>query len=60
MAKINKKAKYCIEVTTNPKFCGVDAGDVQFANGKAVVNYSPIVNWYMEHEGYKVTEVTSG
>lgn len=28
--------KYIIKVETNPSFCGIDAGGVQFANGQAM------------------------
>lgn len=53
----SKGKKYKIEVTTNPGFCGIDAGGVQFANGEAVIGEGTIVNWFKEHEGYKVTEL---
>lgn len=53
----NKEKKYRIKVTTNPTFCGIDAGGVQFANGEAVIGEGTIVNWFKEHEGYEVTEV---
>ena len=29
--------QYKIKVVTNPDFCGVDAGGVQFAHGEAVI-----------------------
>ena len=50
-------AKYIIKVETNPTFCGIDAGGVQFANGQAIINECPLVGWFREHEGYSVTEV---
>lgn len=53
-----KEKKYRIRVTTNPGFCGIDAGGVQFANGEAVIGEGTIVGWFKEHEGYEVTEVT--
>ncbi len=52
-----KEKKYRIRVTTNPGFCGIDAGGVQFANGEAVIGEGTIVGWFKEHEGYEVTEV---
>lgn len=59
-ATVEKEAtvgkKYIIEVTSNPSFCGIDAGGVQFANGKAIIGEGILVNWFKEHEGYTVTE----
>ena len=49
--------KYIIKVENNPAYCGIGAGGVQFANGQAVINACPLVNWYIEHEGYVVEEV---
>ena len=49
--------KYIIKVENNPAYCGIGAGGVQFANGKAAINECPLVNWYKEHEGYSVEEV---
>lgn len=48
--------KYIIKVETNPTFCGIDAGGVQFANGQAIIEECPLVEWFREHEGYSVTE----
>lgn len=53
--KKNEK-KYLIKVTNNPKYCGIGAGGVQFANGEAIIGEGTLVNWYKEHEGYTVTE----
>lgn len=47
-------AKYIIKVETNPSFCGIDAGGVQFANGQAIIEECPLLNWFREHEGYSV------
>lgn len=52
-----KEKKYMVEVETNKNFCGVGAGGVHFANGKATICEGPLVNWFKEHKGYKVTEV---
>lgn len=48
--------KYIIKVEKNPAYCGIGAGGVQFANGQAVINECPLVNWYKEHAGYVVEE----
>lgn len=53
----NKVTTYQIEVTSNPNYCGVGAGNIQFANGKAKTQRERIANWYRGHKGYKVTEV---
>lgn len=56
-----KKAKavagYEIKITDNSDFCGVGAGGVQFAYGKAQITGGRMVDWFREHEGYKVTEI---
>lgn len=51
---------YKIKVVSNPDFVGIGAGGVQFAYGEATVAGGTIVNWYREHEGYEVTEITEG
>lgn len=48
--------KYIIQVESNPAYCGIGAGGVQFANGKAEIEECQLVNWYKEHEGYLVKE----
>lgn len=50
-------AKYIIKVEKNPTFCGIDAGGVQFANGQAIIEECPLLNWFREHEGYSVEAV---
>ena len=50
-------AKYIIKVETNPTFCGIDAGGVQFANGQAIIEECPLLNWFREHKGYSVEAV---
>ena len=56
-AKTEKKEKkYLVKVTTNPTYCGIDAGGVQFANGQAIIPEGTMVNWFKEHDGYEVTE----
>lgn len=51
-----KVKKYLIKVESNPTFCGIDAGGVQFANGQAIIEDGQLVNWFKEHEGYSVSE----
>lgn len=55
MAEVKVK-KYLIKVESNPTFCGIDAGGVQFANGQAIIEDGQLVNWFKEHEGYSVSE----
>lgn len=50
---------YKIKVTSNPGFVGIGAGGVQFAYGEAAIAGGTIVDWYREHDGYEVTEITS-
>lgn len=56
-----KKAKavtgYEIKVVGNTEFCGVGAGGVQFAYGKAQITGGRMVDWFREHSGYEVTEI---
>lgn len=47
-------AKVYIVETPVKNFCGIGAGGVQFAYGKAEVNEGWVLDWYREH-GYKVT-----
>lgn len=56
MAKKSIKM-YEISVPGNPNFCGVGAGGVQFAHGKAIIPECSLVNWFREHKGYEVKEV---
>lgn len=50
----NKKK---VEITSPIKnYCGVGAGGVQFAYGKAIIENGWIANWYREH-GYEVNDV---
>lgn len=58
MAAKKEVKKYLVEVTGNPQYCGICAGGVQFANGKAEIPEGRMVEWFKEHEGYKVTEIT--
>ena len=47
------KKIYIVE-TPVENFCGIGAGGVQFAYGKAEAHDGWVANWYKEH-GYKVT-----
>lgn len=49
--------KWTVKVETNPNFCGIDAGGVQFAHGEAVIEDERLAKWFKKHHGYKVTEV---
>jgi hypothetical protein len=53
--KATETEKIFIVETPVKGFCGVGAGGVQFAYGKAEVNPGWVLDWYREH-GYKVTE----
>lgn len=55
MAKATNKT-YIVTVKNNPEFCGIGAGGSQFANGKATITNESLAKWFMEHEGYAVTE----
>ena len=56
-----KKEKVCtfeITITTGNDFCGIGAGGVQFANGKGITHSQRLANWYREHDGYEVADIT--
>lgn len=53
----SKIKNYKIKVDSNPEFCGIDAGGVQFSHGEAIIPEGRLVDWFKEHEGYTVTEV---
>lgn len=55
-AKKNEEKKYLVKVSGNPMYCGIGAGGVQFANGQAVICEGTMVAWFMEHDGYEVSE----
>lgn len=55
MAKQNNKNEKVFIVESPVKnFCGINAGGVHFAYGKAEVNEGWVLDWYRKH-GYKVT-----
>lgn len=55
-AKAEKEGIFVIEVENNPSYCGIGAGGVQFANGKAEIISERMADWFREHDGYIVTE----
>lgn len=56
--KTKKVTGYEIKVVSNPNFCGIDAGGVQFSYGKAQITEGRMVEWFREHAGYEVSEIT--
>lgn len=54
--KEDKKKTYVITVVGNPSYCGIGAGGVQFANGKAHITSDRMAEWFREHNGYDVAE----
>lgn len=51
-----KAESWMVKVDNNPKYCGIGAGGVQFANGQAVIESERMAAWFREHSGYTVTE----
>lgn len=51
-----KEGVFVIEVKNNASYCGIGAGGVQFANGKAEIKSERMADWFREHDGYTVTE----
>lgn len=49
-----EKKYWTVKVENNPGFCGIGAGGVQFANGRAEITSGRMAEWFREHEGYKV------
>lgn len=50
-------SKVYIVETPVKDYCGIGAGGVQFAYGKAEINEGWVLDWYKEH-GYKITKKT--
>lgn len=55
--KTNPVIGYEIRVKTNPAFCGIGAGGVQFSYSKARITVGRMVDWFREHDGYEVIEL---
>lgn len=51
-----KAKKWLVKVVSNPNFCGIDAGGVQFAHGQAVITDARMAAWFRSHKGYEVTD----
>lgn len=51
---INKT--WTVKVDNNPEYCGVGAGNAQFAHGEAVIADPRLAAWFKAHKGYTVTE----
>lgn len=56
--KMGNSKVYIVE-TPVKDFCGIGAGGVHFAYGKAEVHEGWVLDWYREH-GYTVTEKDAG
>lgn len=57
MAAKKDTKTYEIVVKNNPNCCGIGAGGVHFAYGKATIPAGRLVDWFREHDGYEVSEV---
>lgn len=53
-----KDLKKYIVTTPVKNYCGIGAGGIQFAYGKAEVCEGTVLEWYREH-GYGVAEVVA-
>ena len=53
----NKEVKVKVYIVETPvkNYCGIGAGGVHFANGKAEVVEGVVLDWFKK-KGYKVTE----
>lgn len=47
---------WTVKVDNNPNFCGLGAGEAQFAHGEAVITSPRLAAWFKAHKGYTVTE----
>ena len=54
--KAAKAPKKYMVYTPVKNYCGIGAGGVQFANGKAEVYEGVVLNWFKEH-GYTIEPV---
>jgi argonaute-like protein implicated in RNA metabolism and viral defense len=46
--------KWIITLTKNKNFCGIGAGSVHFAHGRAETSSKVLADWFKEHDGYEV------
>lgn len=51
-----KPKSWIISVINGSTYCGIGAGGVQFANGRAEITSKRMADWFKEHEGYNVIE----
>lgn len=51
-----KPKSWIVSVINGSTYCGIGAGGVQFANGRAEITSKRMVDWFKEHEGYNVIE----
>lgn len=49
-----RASSWIIKVKDSPNFCGIGAGGVQFANGRATITSGRMAEWFNEHDGYEV------
>lgn len=56
MAKKDTQPKKYMVYTPVKDYCGIGAGGIHFAHGKAEVCEGTVLEWYKEH-GYKVEEI---
>jgi len=45
---------WTVSVNNNADYCGIGAGGIQFANGKAEITSKRMADWFTEHDGYTV------
>lgn len=51
-----KPKSWIVSVINGSTYCGIGAGGVQFANGRAEITSKRMADWFKEHEGYNVIE----
>ena len=51
-----KPKSWIVSVINCSTYCGIGAGGVQFANGRAEITSKRMADWFKEHEGYNVIE----
>lgn len=50
----SEPTSWIVSVNNSTAYCGIGAGGVQFANGKAEITSKRMADWFMEHDGYTV------
>ena len=51
-----KPKSWIVSVINGSTYCGIGAGGVQFANGRAEITSKRMADWFKEHKGYNVIE----